>query len=79
MDWDDPSARYALIERVGIEEYNRLFAEHIIASTVATVASRPIRVVVSQQWGRIYMVDGLNRGFRTLPEAEKYAMENPKD
>jgi hypothetical protein len=28
IDWGDPRCRLGLIERVGIDEYNRLFAEH---------------------------------------------------
>jgi hypothetical protein len=28
IDWGDPKCRLGLIEMVGIDEYNRLFAEH---------------------------------------------------
>jgi len=28
IDWGDPGCRLGLIENVGIDEYNRLFAEH---------------------------------------------------
>ena len=37
MNWDDPAERLALIERVGADEYNRLFKEHRRSSVVATV------------------------------------------
>lgn len=41
MDWDNPAQRAALIERVGIEEYNRQFEQHIKDSTVAVVNGCP--------------------------------------
>jgi len=28
IDWGDPGCRLGLIENVGIDKYNRLFAEH---------------------------------------------------
>lgn len=72
MDWDDPAARAELIERVGVEEYNRQHAAHMKASVVATVNGHDIRPVGSR-WGRLFMVGGTGSAFRTLAEAEAFA------
>jgi len=37
MDWNNPEARLAMLERVGVNEYNRLHAEKMKADTVETV------------------------------------------
>jgi hypothetical protein len=76
MNWDDPVARYNLIERVGIAEYNRLIQQHFVDSTVSTVNGYPIRPVGSR-FGTIYMIDGANTGFRTQAESEAYAATLP--
>jgi hypothetical protein len=76
MNWDDPTERFALIERVGHEEYNRLFAEHQKASVIATVAGHAIRPVGSR-FGRLFAVGGTDRAFATQREAEQYARDNP--
>lgn len=72
MNWDNPEDRAALIERVGVEEYNRLHAEHRKASVVATVNGHDIRPVGSR-FGRLFMVGDTGRAFSTQPEAEAFA------
>jgi hypothetical protein len=72
MNWDDPAERASLIERVGIERYNRLFEAHRQASIVATVNGHDIRPV-SSRFGRLYMVDGTGQAFATLDQAEAFA------
>lgn len=72
MNWDDPAARAALAEQVGIEEYNRLHAQHRKASTIATANGYGIRLVGSR-FGQLHMVDGTDKAFDTLPEAQAYA------
>jgi hypothetical protein len=79
IDWDDPAARAALIERVGIEQYNALFEEHVQQSTVSTVAGHAIRPIVSVQSGRIFMVGDTCTGFPTLAEAEAFARKHPRE
>jgi hypothetical protein len=46
LDWSDPAAHNRLIERVGHDEYNRLHAEQMARSTVATVNGHAIRKVL---------------------------------
>lgn len=72
MDWNDPAARGRLIERVGIDEYNRLQQEEFERQTVETVNGHAIRIVGSR-FGRVYMVDGTDRGHQTLEGARKIA------
>ena len=45
IDWSDPVARDRLIECVGPDEYNRLHAEQMTRSTVATVNGHAIHKV----------------------------------
>lgn len=72
MNWDDPAARAHLIERVGADEYNRLFAEHRRASVVATVNGHAIRPIGSR-FGRLYQVGDTGSAFTTQAAAEKHA------
>jgi hypothetical protein len=76
IDWSDPAARLALIERIGPEAYNAALAEHQRASTVATVKGRGIRPIASR-WGRLFMIEGTGLAFDTLAEAEEYAGNLP--
>ena len=69
MNWDDPTARLALIERVGTTEYNRLITEHIQRRLIRPVSTR---------FGTLYAVRGTTMAFSTEAEAEKYAAENPE-
>jgi hypothetical protein len=48
IDWSDPAARHRLIECVGPDEYNRLYAEQMARSTVATVNGHAIHKVQSR-------------------------------
>jgi hypothetical protein len=76
MDWDDPGARLNLIEAVGPDEYNRRIRQHHADSTVATVNGYRIRPVGSR-FGRLFMVEGPGRAYRTQEEAEAYAASLP--
>lgn len=73
MNWDDPTARAALVERVGPAEYERLQAEHMQASIIETVNGRAIRAVTSERFGRLYLVDGLNEASQTIEGARAIA------
>lgn len=77
MDWNDPAARAALIERVGPAEYNRLAAEHDRSITVATVNGHRIRPV-SSRFGRLFMVGGTGKAFATMDEAEGFAWKEAR-
>ena len=72
MDWDDPEARANLIQRVGVDEYNRLMKAYKKASTVATVNGRAIRPTGSR-FGRLFLVEGSGQAFFSQEEAEDFA------
>jgi hypothetical protein len=74
MNWDDPAERLALIERVGVDEYNRLIQQHFKDSVVLTVNGHGIRPVQTR-FGRLYQVGNTGTAFATLAEAEKFANE----
>lgn len=76
MNWDNPAERFALIERVGVAEYNKAHEEHIRQTTVATVAGHAIRRVGSR-FGQLFQVEGTERAFKTIQQAEDFARENP--
>jgi hypothetical protein len=76
MNWDDPAARGRLIESVGADEYNRLIQQHFKSTTVAVENGYPIRAV-STRFGRIFMVDGTNKGHATLEGAKAIARGDP--
>jgi hypothetical protein len=78
IDWNDPAARFRLIERVGPDEYTRLHAEYLCRSTVATVAGHAIRPVNTERFGRLFVVGDTGRAFSILPQAETYARKNPR-
>jgi hypothetical protein len=78
IDWDDPEARFRLIEQVGLEEYTRLHAEHVKRSTVASIAGHAIRPVNTERFGRLFVVGDTGRAFSILPQAETYARKNPQ-
>lgn len=76
MDWDDPAERFRLADRVGPDEYNRLFQEHMKASVVANVNGYDIRPIGSR-FGRVFMVDGTNTGYLKQADAEAFAAKQP--
>lgn len=75
INWDNPAARLALIERVGTAEYNRLMAEYREKSIVARTGGHAIRPV-STRYGRLFAVGDTGRAFSTMAEAEEYAKAN---
>ena len=72
MNWDDPVERFHLIERVGVNEYNRLHAVHMVDSVVDIINGHSIRSVQSR-FGRIFVVDGTNAGSATIEGAREIA------
>ena len=64
MNWDDPTARLALIERVGVDEYNRQMRDHI--------AQRGAIYTVSTRFGLLYAVKDTKQAFSTREQAEAY-------
>jgi hypothetical protein len=78
IDWNDPTAHFALIERVGPRRYNELHTEHLRRIVVATVGGHPIRPVNSSRFGRLFVVGDTGRAFSILPQAETYARKNPR-
>lgn len=78
MNWDDPAARLALIEQVGVEEYNRRIAEHFRQSTIAVVNGHLIRPVESSRFGLLYLVSDTGTAFAKFADTEKHASTVPK-
>lgn len=76
MNWDDPAARAALIDSVGVQEYNRRFEQHLKDSEVANVGGHSIRPV-GTRFGRLFQVGDTRQAFPSPADAEKYAAENP--
>src|SRR5262249_33288994 len=76
MNWDDPAERLALIQRVGVAEYQRLLNqygdEHRERTTVAVINRRSIWPVECK-YGRVFVVRGSNVGFATLDGAIAHA------
>jgi hypothetical protein len=73
MNWTDPEERLALIERVGIDEYNRLLKEEQDRNTVEdAVNGHHIRTVLTR-FGRLFMVGDTGRAFQTPAEAARFA------
>ena len=72
IDWSDPAARHRLIECVGPDEYNRLHAEEIARSTVATVNGHAIHKVQSR-FGKLYQVGRTGTAFSAFEAAKNFA------
>jgi predicted flavoprotein YhiN len=75
IDWGNPSERAALVERIGLEAYNKAFKEHQKDSTVSTVGGHDIQTVKTQ-FGKLFAVSETNMAFKTLKEAEEYARKH---
>lgn len=72
MNWDDPTERARLMERVSTAEYNRLAAEHQRQTIIDTVNGHAIRAV-STRWGRLYSVGDTGRAHATIEGARMIA------
>lgn len=72
IDWEDPAARLALIERIGVKAYNDAVKARADAARIATVNGYAIRPV-SSRFGRIYAIDGTGKAFATRAQAETFA------
>lgn len=75
-DWSNPESRAALLERVGVTEYNRLHGEHLKNSLVTTAGGHEIRAV-SSQFGKLYHVGKTPAAFAKLEDAEAFANSFP--
>ena len=72
IDWSDPAACNRLAEFVGPDEYNRLHAEQMARSTVATVNGHAIRKVQSR-FGKPYQVGRTGTAFSAFEAAKNFA------
>ena len=66
MNWDSPEERFALIERVGIEEYNRQITAHLNAL--------PSIYPVQSRFGTLWAVKGTTSAFSTREAAEQFQL-----
>ena len=84
IDWDDPESRLALIERVGVEAYNKALEEHWAATAVDNVNGYPIRTVTTR-FGRLFAVVAhtdkafafTTKAYTTIDEAREFASRQP--
>jgi len=77
MDWDDPIARYNLIEKVGPDAYNEAIRKHFRENVIDVVDGHEIRSVSAPPFGTLFSVGSTNKAFRKLDEARTFAAENP--
>lgn len=70
MNWDDPAERLALVERVGVEAYNKAMRERI--------AARPPIYTVCTQFGVLFAVKGTKMAFSTRAQAEAFLAKEGK-
>lgn len=75
MNWDDPSERAALIEKIGPEAYNEAMRKHREESVISTIGGHAIRPVGSR-FGRLYMVGDTGTAYPTQEKAEQHARDN---
>jgi hypothetical protein len=76
MNWDDPAERAALIERIGVDAYNRQHAEHMKSQVRETVNGYDI-AAVNTRFGRLFAVRGTDAAFSTLTDAQNHARKLP--
>lgn len=72
MNWNDPASRHELLERVGVEEYEKQRQAHVATTLVSTVNGYAIRTVESR-FGTLYAVEGTASAFSKQSEAEDFA------
>ncbi|THK37629.1 hypothetical protein EHS39_13400 [Ensifer sp. MPMI2T] len=73
MNWNDPAARLALIEQVGVDEYNRRIKDHFDEMTVSVVNGHAIRIVDSSRFGQLFLVGDTGIAFAKFEQTEKHA------
>ena len=67
MDWDDPAERAALIKRVGVKKFSRMYNEYYRENIAARVNGYNIRPIADSG----FTICG--KMFKTLEEAKSYA------
>jgi hypothetical protein len=76
IDWDDPAARGALVERIGAEAHHAALLEHQKRTAVTIVNGHAIRPVRTR-FGRLFSVGSTGKAFATLAEATRFAGNEP--
>lgn len=66
IDWDDPVARLHLINRIGIDAYNKALTAHLEANPIRPVTTR---------FGTLYTAGSTGKAFHTRDEAERFLKE----
>jgi hypothetical protein len=67
MDWDDPAERAALIKRVGVKKFSRMYDEYYRKNIAACVNGYNIRRIADSG----FTICG--KTFKALEEARSYA------
>ncbi|MCA1404678.1 hypothetical protein I6F26_10245 [Ensifer sp. IC3342] len=78
MNWNDPVERAALIEKVGVAEYNRLIEQHFRDMTLMVVNGHAIRQTDGGRWGLLYQVGNTGIAYGSIAQAEAYAKTLPR-
>lgn len=76
MNWDNPAERLALIQRVGVAEYERPLRKHREQGTPVVENGHAIRPVQCG-YGRVFAVEGVDVAFATLDGAKAHARTLP--
>ena len=77
LDGNDPAARLRFIETYGADAYNVALRQWMDRNTMSTVNGYPIRRIVSERFGGVFMVDGTKHAFASLHAAEAFARKLP--
>ena len=77
IEWSDPAARLALVERIGPAAYNEAMQQHLDETVLRVTAGHKIRTVQSR-FGLLYSVGSTGNAFSTLEAADKFANKNPR-
>lgn len=76
IDWNDPAARAALIERIGAPAYNAALAEHYGKCVQTYVNGHAIRAQQSR-FGRLLAVGSTGNAYAELADAIRFANSIP--
>tara|TARA_R110000868_G_scaffold145660_2_gene365988 strand:- start:2102 stop:2338 length:237 start_codon:yes stop_codon:yes gene_type:complete len=72
MNWNSPEERLALVERVGVKEYNKQHRQNMEWSVLETINGHSIRQVATR-FGRLFSVGATGKAFQTFEAARLFA------
>ncbi|HTA46382.1 MAG TPA: hypothetical protein VK789_28260 [Bryobacteraceae bacterium] len=63
MNWDSPEERFALIEQIGADAYNKALVEYLEGNPIRPVHTR---------FGTLYTAGSTGKAFSSREEAERF-------